>query len=113
MNEPEWINLAREEIARATHARLEGNEGKARVCARRAAGYIVEEYFERNGYQSPGSSAIFRLRLLDSLPGIPLQAKEIVNHLLIHVTPDHKLPVDVDLIQETHTFAELILEITI
>ena len=39
----------REELLLAKQSRLEGNEGRARVCARRAAGTAVKLYLENKG----------------------------------------------------------------
>jgi hypothetical protein len=110
MAQSEQLKLAQQELFRASAARLDGNEGKARVCARRAAGYIVSEFFDRNGYDNPGSSSIVRLKLFNSISDVPGRAREIVDHFLIHVTPDHDLPVEADLIQEARILAELILD---
>ena len=37
------------EFERAASARRKGNEGQARVCARRAAGIAIREYLIRRG----------------------------------------------------------------
>ena len=50
-------------------ARVQGLEGRARVCARRAAGAAVREFFELRGLPLPGPSAVDLLEALRELPG--------------------------------------------
>jgi hypothetical protein len=109
MSDLDPIGLAKEEIIRAQQSRESRNEGRARVCARRAAGYLAKHYLEKNGINDPGSNAMIRLRLLNSLPEVSPEAKLIIKYLLIHVNPNHELPVEVDLIEEVRRLAELLL----
>ena len=41
---PAWEAFYKAEMQNAEAARRSGNEGKARVCARRAAGAVIGEY---------------------------------------------------------------------
>jgi hypothetical protein len=41
----------------AVEVRARGNEGQARVCARRAAGAVLREYFQRRGLPVRSPSA--------------------------------------------------------
>lgn len=98
------------EIARAELARAEGNEGMARVCARRAAGLVAGAYLRKHDLPSPGSSAYDHLRaltVLDNLDNSILQAAE---HLLLRINQDHQLPVDADLIAEAHLLRDRLFE---
>lgn len=88
------------EIEMALAARASGNEGKARVCARRAAGIIVGEYLKRQGVQISDPSAYNRLRTLLALRDLPADIRTVLEHMLIRVTPDQQLPIDADLIAE-------------
>ena len=49
MSNQEWRVLSVHELKMAEAARLSGNEGRSRVCARRAAGHIAGEYIHRKG----------------------------------------------------------------
>lgn len=100
MNHGEWETLFQAEIEQAQAARLRGNEGMARVCARRAAGAAVHAYLERLGVDSRTPSAVERLKLLMALPDTPEAVREIAGYFLIHVTPEYTLPVEVDLLDE-------------
>jgi hypothetical protein len=104
-----WKVNTRSEIYLAEKSRTEGNEGRARVCARRAAGYIIAEYLRREGLGAKEISAISLLRSLQSLPDIRPEVKEVAGHFLVRVTTDHQLPVGADLIAEARWLAEELL----
>jgi hypothetical protein len=105
----EWKKRATSELAQAVAARRKGNEGMARVCARRAAGLIVGEYLQRQQIPSPGPSAYDRLRLLLDLTEVPTQSRSIAEHLVRHVNQDFSLPDEYDLIEETRYLAKELL----
>lgn len=105
----EWQHKVQDELEQARLARQKGNEGMARVCARRAAGIIIGEYLHRRGLSDPGPSAYDRLAALQSLPDVDEHCKTVSNHFLIRVNSDHKLPLDVDLISEAEWLAHELL----
>jgi hypothetical protein len=106
---PPWKNRFTEEIQRAESARNAGNEGMARVCARRAAGVVAGEYLRIHGISLPGPSAYVRLKVLQQLPQTPAPIQDIVDHFLIRINPDHNLPVQADLIAEARWLASELL----
>ena len=93
-----WKFVYVNEMNHAVQARSSGNEGMARVCARRAAGIVVNEYFRRAGYTQPGLSSYQSLKNLIDFPEASPHAKEIANHFLIVVDKNHCLPEDIDLL---------------
>ncbi len=106
-----WQEEYKQEIARATLARRNRNEGMARVCARRAAGIVIGEYLLRQGLFNLNQSAYDRLHLFSSLPQVDERLKNISNHFLMKVNHHHNLPVDADLVNEVQWLAkELLLE---
>jgi hypothetical protein len=100
----------RKEFEKAQQARINKNEGQARVCARRAAGIAIREYLTRKGTQVPSMSAYDLLNLLkeDTLP--PPEMQLIVDHLTVRVTEDFELPVDADLIAEARILCDWLLD---
>lgn len=104
-----WKENCQAEINGAVAARARGNEGMARVCARRAAGVIIGEYLHRKGFTSYGSSVVDRMSIFNALPDIDLQSKEIASHFLLKVDPEHHLPVDVDLVNEVAWLSKTLL----
>lgn len=109
MNQSYWINQYSKELDQAEAARKAGNEGMARVCARRAIGIIIGEYLLRQEHALPTPSAYDRLRALVHLPYVTKQVKEVASHFLQRVNPDYKLPVDTDLIAEARWLAQELL----
>ena len=101
-----WRTDIEAELEKAEQARARGNEGQARVCARRAAGIAIREYLTRLGLRPPSASAYDLLNLLKEDPSLSPHLKKIANHLTFRVTEEFKLPVDVDLIAEARTFCE-------
>jgi hypothetical protein len=99
-SKPSWKLDYQYEIDHALLARSAGNEGKARVCARRAAGIIIGEYLGRKGFTELTHSSYDRIARFNDLPDLDQKFKEIANHFLLKVNSDHKLPLDADLIRE-------------
>ena len=98
------------EFDRAAQARARGNEGQARVCARRAAGIAIREYLTRQAIRPPSSSAYDLLNLIKGDPHLSSDLKQIADHLTLRVTEEFKLPVDADLVAEARTFCEDLLK---
>jgi hypothetical protein len=104
-----WETIFTREIENAEAARSTGNEGKARVCARRAAGAAAGEYFSRQGSPSRRGSAYYNLQRLRDQPDIPLSIRQIAAQFLERITEDHKLPSEADLISEARRLADELL----
>lgn len=105
MNANQWMDYTNAELIQAEEARQTGNEGRARVCARRAAGYIIGEYGYRENIQFPSGSVYIRIKYLADQPDITPHAREILKHMAIRTKPDHTLPIEADLIAEVGELA--------
>ena len=106
----DWRAEIQVEFERAAQARTRGNEGQARVCARRAAGIAIREYLTRQAIRPPSTSAYDLLNLIKEDPHLSPDLKRNADHLTLRVTEEFKLPVDVDLITEARTFCEDLLK---
>ncbi len=95
-----WKTRFEGEMDQAVNARQAGNEGMARVCARRAAGIAIGAYLERNDLPDPSPSAYDRLRYLALLRDTPADVKAVADHFLTRITADKKLPIEADLIAD-------------
>ena len=95
-----WKTQLNQEFQMAYDARAANNEGKARVCARRAAGVAIREYLIRRGINPPGVSAYDLLEVLEEMDETSADLKQAADHLRLRVTEEFRLPVDVDLIAE-------------
>jgi hypothetical protein len=105
----DWQAALKVEFERAGQARARGNEGQARVCARRAAGIAAREYFVRRGEVVRTPSAYDLLNRLAGEAGLPADIRQAAGYLILRVTEEFKLPVDVDLVAEAHKLCEALL----
>ena len=106
---PDWKEKLQNEFARATLARANGNEGQARVCARRAAGIAIREYYARRGQYVRTPSAYDLLQLLANEPHLAPELKQAAAYLTLRVTEEFKLPVNVDLLDEARKLCDGLL----
>ena len=88
------------EIQLAVNARRSGSEGRARVCARRAAGIVVGKYLSRIDENFSDRGVYDNLRYFISLSQISPEYKETASYFVLRVDEKHNLPIDVDLIKE-------------
>lgn len=105
----DWKENLQNEFERAKAARARGNEGQARVCARRAAGIAIREYYGRRGQPFRTSSAYDLLQLLAEDPLLSPDLKQAAAYLTLRVTEEFKLPIDVDLLDEARKLCEGLL----
>jgi hypothetical protein len=102
MTNSSWKQAIKKEFAQAQTAREAGNEGMARVCARRAAGIAVGKFFTIYNLPDPGPSTIERLKYLHAIPDISPEARQAAKLLTMRVNTHHELPIEADLITEAH-----------
>ncbi len=95
-----------QELAQGEKARQEGFEGRARVCARRAAGIAVREYLRLKAILAPGSSAVDLLEALLLVEGIPGEVRQAAQRFLLRVDEDFSLPADIDLLADARWLAQ-------
>ena len=98
------------ELERAEAARAAGNEGRARVCARRAAGMAARVFLTRHEVrlfdaaqgETRISSAYEALQTLATFPRLASNLKQAALHLTMRVSGEFNLPPGIDLIDEAH-----------
>lgn len=95
-----------EELARGEAARQAGLEGRARVCARRAAGAAIREYLDLRGLIPQGGSAYDLLAGFQQMPETPADWREVAEALLVRVDESFSLPAQVDLLAQARWLAE-------
>ena len=108
----EWKEKIKVEFSRAEAARAKGNEGQARVCARRAAGIAIREYYARRGQSVRTPSAYDLLQLIADEPQLAPELKQSATYLILRVNEEFKLPVDVDLVDEARKLCDGLLSET-
>ena len=99
------------ELERARAHRAASSEGRARVCARRAAGLAARGFLERQDPlpvsrvtgTKPIISPYRALQLLVDHPGLSPDAKRRLSYLTMVVNTEFNLPQGIDLIAEAET----------
>jgi HEPN domain-containing protein len=99
------------ELEKAEHARLLGNEGRARVCARRAAGIAARDYLVLRRRVPRTLGAYDLLRLLAEDSELKEEIKQAAAYLTLRVGEDFRLSVDVDLIVEAKKLCAYLSEV--
>jgi hypothetical protein len=108
----EYANIIHGQMEQAMAARSAGNEGRARVCARRAAGLTARAFLKNNqvqNFESFQSATQFvgifvSLEILANYPGFTPEIKQLVDHLTkrvgnsFHLLPGIDLLADADLL---------------
>jgi hypothetical protein len=88
--------LIEQELAAAEAAWKEGNEGKARVCARRAVARATEEWMERLPVRRWRGDAMEHLRQIQQDASFPLPIRQAAERLSTKVTQQQTAPFTTD-----------------
>ncbi|MBU6432180.1 MAG: hypothetical protein KJS98_02550 [Nitrospirae bacterium] len=84
--------LIEQELAAAEAARQDRNDGKARVCARRAVGLAVEAWFAQLPIPRRRGDAMAHLRQIQQDGTFPLPIRQAAERLSTPVTRQHAAP---------------------
>ncbi len=98
------------EMDLADQARKQGREGRARVCARRAAGQAVAMFHERKTGRRPQANYYHLLRWFQEIDDVPGALKEAAARLTTRVKPDYTLPHTHDPLQDARALIKALLE---
>jgi hypothetical protein len=96
------------ELLLAERFREEGRRGRARVCARRAAGWALAPLYRRITGGEPPPSVISLLRWYSAFADAPESLRQAAARLTTHVTHDHDLPHSEDPIDDARLLIEAI-----
>lgn len=105
----DWKTDYLKELEMAAAARQRQNEGQARVCARRAAGVAIREYYRRRGQSISNPSAYDLLKMLMGDVSQPEAARQSAAYLTLRVNEEFKLPAGLDLVKEAEFIAQTLL----
>jgi hypothetical protein len=98
----------RREMELAHTSRLEGREGRARVCARRAAGWAVSSILPGDPSPSERGNAYEALRWLQQQEILSDSVRDAAVRLTTRLTAEHRLPFDEDPLQDAERVIELV-----
>ena len=85
-----------QELAKAATGLREGNDGLARVCARRAVALGAQAWVTRGGRKPGPADAMNQLRKIQQEEAFPLEMREAAQRLLTKVTQRDQAPVSTD-----------------
>lgn len=94
------------ELEAAAQTRLQGNEGRARVQARRAAGWAVGRFYARRFGDAAQRSAYTMLRWLNEQPDIDPALRAAAGRLITRVNHDHRMPFVEDPLDDARRIVE-------
>ena len=80
------------ELVQARQFRAQGKEGRARVCARRAAGWAVAAFRQQRLKEETHLNAYHQLQWFRKLEEISVELRTAAERLTTPVTPSHELP---------------------
>lgn len=89
-----------QELTQARRAREAGNEGQARVCARRAAGLAIKAWYQRRDGPGWGGDALTQLKRLQGDESVPEHIRQAAMRLTTKVDFEHKLPFEEDAVED-------------
>lgn len=110
MSQDDLIAAIKAELDDAGNSRKLGKEGRARVCARRAAGWAVQYYIENRLKESTSLNAYQLLHWFRSRQEIPKALREAASRLCARVTSAGVLPHPDDALQDAGVIVEAILQ---
>jgi len=96
------------ELAQAHKARAMGNEGQARVCARRAAGIAIRAWYQRRAASGWQGDAMKQLQRLQDDALVPEKVREAARRLTAVVGLEHQLPFGDDPIEDARGIIEFV-----
>lgn len=85
-----------QELGKAATGLREGNDGLARVCARRAVALGAQAWAKRGGRKAWPADAMNQLRKIQQEEAFPLEIREAAQRLLTKVTQRDQAPVSTD-----------------
>jgi hypothetical protein len=97
-----WQEKIGQEFAKATEGLQSGNDGLARVCARRAVALASQHWAEQRKLPAWQGDAMHQLRQIQGEITFPLPVREAAQRLLTKVTEQAQLPMTTDPITDAH-----------
>jgi len=117
MHDPDPIAKITQEIKLALQSQEAGNQGKARVCARRAAGWAIQDYLGRQEVSLDTNNALDHIKYFASLDGHSAKMYDVLHHLTVKMEKESLdaeayYPIQgVDLVSEAQWLAEELLQV--
>ncbi|HEX9657429.1 MAG TPA: hypothetical protein VGB89_11015 [Bacteroidota bacterium] len=98
------------ELSMAARARIVGNEGMVRVCARRAAGGALRFWLHSNPRHEWMGDVIRQLQVLSKEESVPVEVREAAARLTTRVTPQFESPHSQDPLTDCKTIVDFLMQ---
>ena len=109
MTREETLQSVEREFATARQAAAVGNDGMARVCARRAAGEAIAFWLQFNERPGWRPDAMSRIRHLEADPSFPPDVRAAAMRLMARVTKEFASPSSTDPIEDSNVIIRHLL----
>lgn len=110
MTESQALKRIDKELATAELARASGNEGMARVCARRAAGIAISYWLKRHPHRGWGVDAMSQLRRLQVETTINQTVRNAAERLTTRITAQFASAFSTDPIEDSRIIINHLLQ---
>jgi uncharacterized protein (UPF0147 family) len=107
-----WPISITRELVGAAAAWKSGNDGKARVCARRAVALADEAWLARQASSSWSGDAIAHLRRIQQDMSFPSSVRQAAERLTTTVTQKHTAPFTTDPIDDANVVIEFLIGVS-
>ncbi len=87
-----WQEQIAQELGKATEGIKNGNNGLARVCARRAVAIATKHWITRSGKSDWQGDTLHQLRRIQEENTFPMEVRKAAQRLITKVTEQTKLP---------------------
>ena len=103
-----FLDAIDKELSDAQIARLQGNDGRTRVCARRAAGFAVAWLCTSRGQQVREADSLNLLKSIQTDESLPSDVRDASTRLTARVTPDFKYPFPTDPLDDARVIVDYV-----
>lgn len=103
-----YLEKIEKELEDARSARNAGNEGRARVCSRRSAGFAIAWMRNSNGERVNENDSLNLLRSIQSDEVVPAEVREASKRLTAKVTSEFRYPFPTDPIDDARIIVEYV-----
>ena len=112
MTKAEAQHQIEKELATVRHAEVIGNDGMARVCARRAAGVAISLWLQTNSRSGWGVNAMNQLRSLALDETMPQEIRDAAKRLTTKITEQFTSAFSTDSIEDAKIIINFLMEKT-
>jgi len=112
MSKEEALRQIELEFVAAHEAKGIHNDGKVRVCARRAAGIAIRYWLQSNPTKDWGVDAMTQLRNLQLDESFPQRIRDAARRLTTAITEQFKSPFNTDPIEDSRIIIHQLMEMS-